>query len=313
MRHYWWMPVSFPREPFTWSQARNLGIDRQQLREALRTRTVVRLHRSVYVLADIELTTLQRVRAAALVLPPGSVVVDRSAAFVWGVDSFEHRELDVPPALEWVSLRGRRSTKRLEVHGRSRDLAPDDWVVLDGVRVTTPLRTAMDLGCGLNRRAALAAMDALMRASGFTHQDMRLLLQRYRRRRGVVQLRELVPLVDPRAESPGESWTRLAIIDDGLPAPELQWWVVIDGVPTYRLDLAYPKAKIAVEYDGEAYHSSDEERAADARRRDWLREEGWVVIVADKHSYSDEALRAWLLELRTALEAAQQRPRRIYA
>jgi hypothetical protein len=171
----------------------------------------------------------------------------------------------------------------------------------------------MDLGCDLQRRAALAAMDALMRACGFTRRDMRRMLRRYAGRRGVVQLRELIELVDPGSESSGESWTRLEIVDHGLPAPQVQWWVVVDGVPTYRLDLAYPKARIAIEYDGEEFHSSAADRAADARRRDWLRLHGWVVIVVDKSSFEEGALEEWIGELRSALEKARQRPRRFYA
>jgi hypothetical protein len=155
-------------------------------------------------------------------------------------------------------------------------------------------------------------MDALMRAHGFTTADLQRLLPRYFRRRGVIQLRELVPLVDGRAESPGESWTRIVIIDHGLPVPEPQWWIVIDGVPTYRLDLAYPHAKIVVEYDGEEFHTSDEDKANDDARRDWLRRNGWKVIVVDKSSFTDEAIAAWIAELRGYLAEAQRPPRRWY-
>lgn len=101
------------------------------------------------------------------------------------------------------------------------------------MRVTTPLRTALDLGCNLPRRDALAAMDALARAHGFSKHDLTQLLGRYRRRRGVVQARELVALVDSRAESQPESWMREVIAAHGLTMPELQHWVAINGVPTY--------------------------------------------------------------------------------
>ena len=87
---------------------------------------------------------------------------------------------------------------------------------------------------------------------------------------------------------------------------------MVDGVPTYRLDLAYPKAKIAIEYDGEEFHSSAEARAADEMRRAFLRSAGWVVIVVGKHSFADEALEQWIGVLREALAVARTRPRRIY-
>ena len=53
--------------------------------------------------------------------------------------------------------------------------------------------------------------------------------------------------------------------DQGLPLPEVNWWVSEDGVPKYRLDLAYPHAKVAIEYDGEEFHTSQEDKEADAR------------------------------------------------
>ena len=121
--------------------------------------------------------------------------------------------------------------------GRTRDLAAGDIMVISGVRVTTPLRTALDLGCHLHRRDALAALDQFMRHHGLGREHMTTEALRFFRRRGVVQLRQLIPLADPRAESPRESWTRLAIVDAGLPCPEPQHWIEVDGVPTFRLDL----------------------------------------------------------------------------
>lgn len=169
----------------------------------------------------------------------------------------------------------------------SRDLAPCDWVEVHGVRVTTPLRTALDVGCSLSRRSALAAMDELMRGHGFNVQDLRRQLPRCFRRRGVIQLRELVPLVNPQAESQPESWTRLEMIDHGLPQPEVQRWVYIDGKPTYR--------------------------ARDAVRRRWLRENGWTVIVVDKSSFAGGAVEVWVDEIRVGLAEAAKRRRRSYA
>jgi hypothetical protein len=125
---------------------------------------------------------------------------------------------------------------------------------------------------------------------------------RYFRRRGVVQLRRLIPLADPRAESPRESWTRLEIHDAGLPAPVLQHWVDVDGVPTYRLDHAYPRHRTAVEYDGEEFHDrTEEQRRHDRERRDWLDGDGWTVVVVRKGDFGGGRSDRWLRELRRAL------------
>lgn len=131
---------------------------------------------------------------------------------------------------------------------------------------------------------------------------MRALLRRYRRRRGVVQLRRLVGLLDPRAESQPESWLRWFIVDWGLPLPEPQVWVDIDGV-LYRVDLAYRRARIAVEYDGEEFHTTPEQREHDKARRKALREIGWIVIVVTKDGLSREGRETWLTELAEALRS----------
>ncbi len=303
---------SLPRTPFTAKEARARGISRWLLRSALADGRLTRVFRGVYVPEGLELTPQVRAQCLALVVGPGAVVRDRTAAWLWGVDVFEFAELDGVPDIEISALRGGNAAERNGVAGGTRDLRPDDWVELCGVRVTTPLRTAMDLGCILGRRSALAAMDALARIGGFTVVDLERALPRYRRRRGVIQLRQLVPLVDGRAESMSESWTRLEIIDHGLPAPVPNFWVIHEGVKLFRLDLAYPRAKICVEYDGEEFHSSPEQRAYDEQRRTWLRQHGWFVIVLTKVSFTDAAIQEWIRLLREELRVRTRRPAPAY-
>ncbi len=281
------MTSTFPTEPFTTSMASSWGVSRNALGAAVDERRLVRLMSGLYVRADVSMTPLLRARAAALVISDHAVVCDRTAAWIWGVECHAYAELDGTPPLESSVLRGHRATERPEVRGGTRDLRDDDWVLVEGLRVTTPLRTALDLGCSLPRRTAFAVMEALMRAHGFTRADLRRMLPRYFRRRGVVQLRQLVPLVRADAESQRESWARLAIVDHGLPEPVAQFWVTEAGRPVFRLDLAYPRARIAVEYDGEEWHTSERDRSRDQRRRAWLEERGWVVVVLTKESFAD--------------------------
>lgn len=303
---------SLPSSPFTPMAARAKGITPWQLRSAVADGRVTRVFRGVYVAAGVELTPEVRGQCLATVVGPGAVIRDRTAAWLWGVDVFDFAELDVAPDIEISALRGGNAAHRTGVAGGTRDLRPDDWVELSGVRATTPLRTALDLGCSLQRRSALAAMDALSRRYGFMVVDLERALPRYRRRRGVVQLRQLVPLVDGRAESMPESWTRLEIVDHGLPVPVPNFWVVHDGKRLFRLDLAYPRAKICVEYDGEEFHSSPEQRDYDEQRRSWLRQQGWFIIVLTKTSYTDKAIPEWIGRLRQELQARTRRPAPAY-
>jgi hypothetical protein len=111
-------------------------------------------------------------------------------------------------------------------------------------------------------------------------------VERFRGRRHVVQLRELAPLADPRAESFGESVSRLRWLDmPSLPKPEPQVPVLGDGGwPVYWLDLGVLELRFALEYDGELFHSTDEDREHDRRRREWIRRRGWTIVVVRKEN-----------------------------
>jgi hypothetical protein len=293
-----------PDGPFTCDDAKRAGITRWRLDELVATRQVVRVLRGVYRPCDLPDTVENRARAAALVVSPFAVVTDRTASWIHGVDTFEYRELGILPPLEIHVLRDHHRVERDGCVGGERDLLPRDVCLIGGVAVTTPVRTALDLGCRLSRSGGLAALDGFMRELGVTRAQLDGEVPRYFRRRGVVQLRRLVPIADARAESPGESWTRMEIIDAGLPAPEPQFWVVYDGVALFRLDLAYPWSKVCVEYDGREFHEGDDAKVHDEQRREWLRRHGWTVIVVTKDDFTLEAKAIWLDQLRTALRLA---------
>jgi hypothetical protein len=292
----------FPVEPFTTAAARGLGIGRKRLDAALRDGLIRRVLHGVYLRSDQPDTVETRVACAALVIAPGSVLRDRTAAWVHGIDVLTYAEHDLLPPIEACVPRFHAPSDRCGVDGGTRDLSTGDVMTIRGVRVTTPLRTALDLGCHLRRRDALAALDQLMRCHDLSREQLRREAVRFFRRRGVVQLRRLIPLADPRAESPRESWTRLEIIDAGLPCPQPQYWIEVDGVPTYRLDLAYPRLRVAVEYDGDEFHQrTEEQKRHDAERRAWLEQRGWTVIVVRNGDFTGAGLERWLSELRAAL------------
>lgn len=296
--------LTLPEGPFTTYVAQRLFSD-TQWRSWVRTGLVRPVLTGVWVDASVHDSVELRCRAASLVLPPHAVFCDRTAAWLLGIDVLRYREHEILPPLEVFVLRGRQRVERPQVVGGERDLSPDDIIELYGVKVTSPLRTALDLACRLRRYDAIAALDAFMRRYGLTTAQMWSELKRYRRRRGVVQARELVLKASPIAESPRESWVRLAIADSNLPMPVPQYWVQEHGVDVYRVDFAYPKARVAIEYDGEAYHDlTDDQRERDATRRAWLRDRGWTVIVVTKDGFTDAGRQVWLNELRRALRLA---------
>lgn len=291
--------MDFPDRPFTRRDLKELGISEGQLRHAVECGRVRLLLRGVYVRADIEDSLALRAAAASLVLPEHVVVVDRSAAWLHGVDCLDPAALDLPPMLETASLRGHARTVRRGVIGGERDLSPADIMKLNGVSVTKPLRTAADLACRRGRAGALAVLDAFAHRHGITREDLATQAERFRGRRGVTQLRDLIPLIEPLTESTGESWSRLAIHDAGIPRPRPQVWVEVEGA-RYRVDLGWRWHRVAVEYFGKEFHD-EEHRAADLARIEALRRAGWIVIVVEAEDLSGARLDAWLTELRRAL------------
>lgn len=294
--------MDFPTHPFRICDVDALRLTEREVRRATKEGLLIRVARGVYRRADVVDDIGARARVVACAVAAHHVAVDRTAAWLHGVEMLTLDEQVLLPPIESCALRGNDPSRRPELRGRTRDLAPEDIMVVDGVRVTTPLRTALDLGCHLRQREAFAAMCLLARHHAFTAGDLVRQLPRYRGRRGVVQLRALAPLVDPRVESHREAWTLLEIIGACLPVPEPQWWVEIDGVPAYRLDFAYPLARVCVEYDGFDHHlRTPDQRAYDERRRGWLRDNGWAVIVIRRGDFADGASARWTRELRESL------------
>jgi very-short-patch-repair endonuclease len=169
-------------------------------------------------------------------------------------------------------------------------LGPYDLVRLRCGSVTTgPDRTAIDLARTLPRIDVLAVLDAAL-ACGACSQDTLLSeLARHRGLRGVRQARELVPLADPRAESPQESRLRQLCHDAKLPAPDLQ--VAVPGEPGRHqrfVDLGWHRAKVGIEYDGWESHRGRDRHRADRKRHNWFQGIGWTIFYAtDLDIYGD--------------------------
>lgn len=299
------MTPTLPNTPFSTSDLERLGIPRRDLYRMIEAGDVRRISQGTYAAAHLPDTVGVRAAAIALVVSDDHVVIDRSAAHIHGVDAITYAEHDLRVDLETCALRGKSRTRRSGVDGHVRDLLPEDIMKISGVWVTTPVRTASDLGCNLRRREAYAAMCALAREHRLTATQIVDVLRRFKRRRGVRQARSLAPLVDTRFESAREAWTFLEIVDRGLAVPEPQVWIEVDGVPTFRLDLAYRHARICIEYDGFDFHErTREQREYDSERRAWLRENGWIVIAIRRGDFTGAKADRWIRELRDALRPA---------
>ncbi|MBJ7290005.1 hypothetical protein [Williamsia sp.] len=250
-----------------------------------------RLQRGVYVDPTAAVDATHLIRAAALRAGPGAVVAGVSAAILHGVTYVDH-----DPDIELIrdlNGQGRRfDSVRIT---RTDQLDPADVTMIDGLAVTNPVRTAYDLGRRTPDWRALGRLDDLARHTDLDLRQLWAYTRDHPRTKGIRQLRELSALVDPKAESPGESWLRLLMIRHGLPRPESQ--IIItdhNGREIARFDLGYRRYKIGIDYDGVDFHTSPTDRAHDMRRDMRTRDLGWEPLrvtgermSADPHGVTD--------------------------
>jgi very-short-patch-repair endonuclease len=225
----------------------------------------------VYVAGDAELTARVKAEAAYLWSRRRGIVAGRSAAAVHGSKWVDARA----PAALLYDNRHRPNG----LHTWADRIGDDEVVVVDGMRVTSPSRTALDLACRYPLDRAVPAIDALARATHVKVADIELLAARYGGRHGIRTARAALDVVDPGAESPRETWLRLLIVRAGCPRPQTQIPVYDEyGQLVARVDMGWEHLKIAVEYDGDHHWTDRRQMTRDIRRTEQLNELGWIVI-----------------------------------
>ena len=243
-------------------------VTRRQLQSGLYRRLLHNVYADPSLPADHRL----HARGAALLMPSDGVLGGRSAAAWLGAPFAAATDpvvVLVPPETAWRGPRGVR-VHRTEV-------GPDDVLVVDDVRITTPLRTAWDTATLESVPTAVGLLDGMARAGRLDPVAFRRLAAEHRGRWGSQRVSVVAPLVDGRSESPPESWVRVAVVRAGLPAPVPQFVVLEGGVFLGRVDLAWPDARLIVEYEG-AYHFDGVQILRDDERHRRLIAAGWRVI-----------------------------------
>jgi hypothetical protein len=243
------------RVPFRGSEALARGL---VTRGELRGRRYRRIFPDIYLAADREpdLETLSQA-AYLLVEPVGGVLAGYSAAVVLGADC-----APAGAAAEVLVPRHVRTHPDLLVR---RGCAPGpERSSARGCVVTAPLRTAWDLARRLPLEEAVVAVDCLARSGGFAPSALLDRADAERGRPGVKRLPDIVELADPMAESPMESRLRVLLVRSGLPVPAVQYELRCSGLVVARFDLAYPLARLAIEYDG-GLHDDRLDRRRDLR------------------------------------------------
>lgn len=269
-----------PDQPFTRSMARKAGISDKQLRHWCQEGLLRRPVRNLYCHREAVDSMELRLAALSLVVPADCFVADHTAGWLHAGDVVlppnSHLSLPMPSIFRHTDCG--RLRNGLTLSGE-RTVSSDDLMEVGGLVVTTPIRTAWDLGRLQKPDLALAGMDQMLALGVFSREELMHGVVRFARQRGVVQLRRLAPKADGRAESFAESALRLRWDDAGLPRPELQIPVYSDGRVRFRIDMGLEEDHFGAEYDGARWHS-DREHDHDVARRNWLRvERGWWIEV----------------------------------
>lgn len=285
-------------EPFVGSAAIAAGMTWGELQ-----RNYTRIFRDVYVHGDADVTPVTRARAGWLWSGRNAIVAGLSAAAIHG-----SKWVDGQSPIELIH-HNRHRLAGMRVWG---DRINDAEIVrIDGMGVTTPERTALDLACWHPRRAATAAVDALMQATALRIADVEKIAERYRGRRGIVSARAVLRSTDSGAQSPQETYLRLLLIDDGLPPPQTQIPILGDnGSVIAYLDTGWPDLMVAVEYDGEQHRTNRSQYSWDVKRLEIAQRRGWIVVrvlAGDKPKDTLHRVRA-ARSRRMAVPAASRRP-----
>jgi hypothetical protein len=229
------------------------------------------IYRNVYVPKGEALTPVQKAHAAWLWSRRTATVVCVSAAAMHGSKWIDSR---LPAEL---NQRSQHETPGIVLHNDT--LSADELGVVRGIPVTTPARTAFDVGRRYGRTMAVIRVDALLQVAELKLADVDALINRHSGARGIVQLRDVVRLADEGAESPQETRTRLVLTDAGLRPTQTQINVVNRfGDHVRRIDMGWPEWKVGVEYDGEQHWTNSAIRARDIDQQAELVELGWRIV-----------------------------------
>jgi hypothetical protein len=216
--------------------------------------------------------------AAVLACGGGAVLSHRSAGRLWGL---------LPPASEWVDVTSPKAeVERKKISGHRSRLQDDEWLVRDGIPVTSPFRTVFDL-------AAVAAIRELERAfheaeaRGVTDRvSLPILLERYPGRRGSKNLQVLLGAPEPVGITRNDfEEAFVALVDQyGLRRPRMNAPLSIRG-RFFEIDALWERERVAVELDSHSIHGTRKKFESDRHRDRILVAEGWRLGGAITHTH----------------------------
>ena len=269
-----------PDWPFVGSEAITNGLlKKHELRAHFRAEFP-----DVYVPKGVELTLRQRAVAGWLWSHREAVMAGLTASALHGAKWIDATD---PVELVWQNARSPQGLRTFDTR-----LCTDEFGEYAGLLVTTPERTAFDLGRRGRLGEAVARLDALGHATGLSAEGVFAVAQAHRGARNLRQLEAALALFDAGAQSPKETWLRLLVIRAGYPRPRTQVKLLSpDGRRRYYLDMGWEDRMLALEYDGEQHRNDPDVYADDIKRSEDIAELGWTRFRVVKAHRAVDVLR----------------------
>jgi hypothetical protein len=264
----------------TLAQARSAGLAVGDVQRLCRNGSWRRLSRSAYLIrTERSVSDLRRarIRAAVSSLGPQAVAVLSTAAELLGIGGLRRTDR-IHASVPGTSARSLRNTQPdLVVHQLAIPRAQTGYV--DGIVVTSPLRTVADTILRVGRFEGVGMLDSALNRRLLVEDDLLVVPHLIRGRRGAVAARSMVAEADGRAASPLETRVRLRCADGGVAPEVLQHHMFDDrGELLGIADLAWESANLLAEADGVGPHGTPEAVFADRRRQNRLTNAGWQIL-----------------------------------
>ncbi len=262
-----------------------------------------RLHavrRGVYAVGRSQLTQHGHWMAAVLSCGPGALLSHMSAAAASGI-----REQGEGPIEITVPAGAHPRQPGIVAHRRG-VLRPEHVIRRDGIPMTSPIRTLVDIADRLGRDEIEAAVNEADRLGLTDPQSLRSALDGLVGQPGAGRLREVLDrrtftLTDSKLERRFLPLVRAA----GLPAPLTQ-----RRLNGFKVDFYWPDLGLVVETDGLRYHRTPAQQSKD-RRRDQAHTAAGLTPLRFTHAqvrFEPAAVQATLAAVGKRLHAAN-RPR----
>lgn len=264
------------------------GISRRQIERRLEREALHVVHRGVYAVGHRALP--QEAIWMAAVLAGGA----GTALSHWSAASLCRMRPGRGPRSHVTSPRNRRDSANIVSHHGT--LPPDEATVEQGIPVTTPARTLLDLAPLLPSPTLGRMIDAAPPHDG---PHLAELLARYPRKPGAPKLRALLGNERPMTRSDCEAHVLHLIDRAGLPRPDVN--VVVEG---HEVDLVWWGVRVIAEIDTYVTHGSRLAFELDRERDRKLATKGWRVV-----RITDSDPRDGVADLGRVLEHKKGRPR----